>query len=471
MGLHKLKTKIPFSTLQNCLDFYEEVYHGMVYGPKTLSKNDVLWLNQTQVDAGTVSAVKLKSTDTEALCNLNAYPTYWDDVFFVDVRPLTYKPNIRPLHPTNVKMGHLTASVAQFNQVVFRSEDIDNFNEMANYTCANEEDIKKNTLAEVMADPSKAYLLFDRKGVLGSVRGEVLMVAVLRNVTGELTLRDTSKCWSDLPVWWNKKPYFRQSVTHILTTESVEVDCATDYSMFRIGEKFIAQKPHFEDVDQKMAIKTLTPAYYKKEKKLKTLLPYHLGTLYGPLANQVVSHLMSPIMRRLYEIQEDHSTNPYYFGGTEAGDAQGDDYMGWSSWNNWKNILQDRFNEWKSEIAIFASLLFFVGVMIFASCTGCFCCLGTCADVARSGGCTCKTFQIACGIFTLFYKFMRYLMVHFRLIKPEHKFTKEDVESAMKVMNGFPSRLRRRGQDFGHDNDIKYKYQQNENGGYVIPIS
>ena len=96
----------------------------------------------------------------------------------------------------------------------------------------------------VSTNPETAELLGLGEGLVPSDHGSVLILSQCEDVSTQVEIRATEECYRDLPVTYNGEDYYRNPKTFILQSDSIEVDCKSDYSIHRIGPDYFKQGPN-----------------------------------------------------------------------------------------------------------------------------------------------------------------------------------------------------------------------------------
>ena len=112
----------------------------------------------------------------------------------------------------------------------------------------------------VTNNPEQAELLGFGEGLVPSHHGSIIMFTKCKDVSVDVTLRDTTACFRDLPVYYKGLPMFRNPRNFVLQDSSIEVDCSEDFSIHSYKGSYIKQGPNgFVNVTDSLKITILAP--------------------------------------------------------------------------------------------------------------------------------------------------------------------------------------------------------------------
>ena len=131
-------------------------------------------------------------------------------------------------------------------------------------------------------------------GMVVTNRGSVSYYVKCQNVSNEVFLRETSTCYYDLPVTFRGQAMFRDPRTFILKPTSNPVSCKHSFSIHKIGDIYLAQKPHFEVVDGN--ITKMSPKLDQDD--IFTMNPFRtFGTMFGTAMDHIQEYLLVSVRR------------------------------------------------------------------------------------------------------------------------------------------------------------------------------
>ena len=114
-------------------------------------------------------------------------------------------------------------------------------------------------LAMAGKDPEVAALL-GLGDVVPSNHGSILLLSKCKDVSDKVVFRPTEACFRDLPVTYMGESYYRNPVSFVLQSASVEVDCHTEFSVHRIDNSYFKQvSGGLINVTSEMNITILSP--------------------------------------------------------------------------------------------------------------------------------------------------------------------------------------------------------------------
>lgn len=231
----------------------------------------------------------------------------------------------------------------------------DMFKRIISAQCEQARDYLKISLALLEVNPGATHLLGYEQGVIASKRGRILELGICVDVGDKVKLRTTQKCYLDAPVWFKEMPLFRHRNHHCLIEESPEVDCEKAFSIFKIGDKYVGQRPHWDY--NITAPKTFKPKSIESEDLLERMEMESIGTIYGSTMDLTISHILMSTKRATITTKWSNGLAKNYF--DESKLKKNDD----SDADIWPNMF-DAIKDIAGIIAKWASLIW-TGLVIF----------------------------------------------------------------------------------------------------------
>ena len=153
--------------------------------------------------------------------------------------------------------------------------------------CQNKKNLLETEMV-VASQLSSSNLLNQGHGYNVLDRGHVLQVTKCPETL--VLVRNVEKCYEDLPVTFNGKEMFVDSMTKIIKDVSVEIDCiSTQCSIFKIDKSFYRQCPNYEEITEVEVIEAETTIYKKWNEQ-----PPVIGNLFGNTPSNMYDALMFP---------------------------------------------------------------------------------------------------------------------------------------------------------------------------------
>lgn len=117
--------------------------------------------------------------------------------------------------------------------------------------CALEQQVLKNALALATVTPDEvSSIIMKKPGYMASVSGEALHI--VKCVPVETKLRETAKCYKELPVTYQNASYFLTPKSRILIKHATEKECSRLLpTMYKIDNVWYSMTPH--------AVRSLAP--------------------------------------------------------------------------------------------------------------------------------------------------------------------------------------------------------------------
>ena len=121
-------------------------------------------------------------------------------------------------------------------------------------------------------------------------RGRILELGICVDVGKDVTLREVDLCYEDTAVWFKGQALFRHRTHNCLIQKSAEVDCEKNYAIFKVGDRYVAQRPQW-DYNVTSPI-TFQPKSINATELLDGLKMESMGTIYGTTLDLTISHLL-----------------------------------------------------------------------------------------------------------------------------------------------------------------------------------
>ncbi len=116
-------------------------------------------------------------------------------------------------------------------------------------------EIEKNPMAAAAVGLGKGHLVVDHLDMLHIIKCQPKMV----------TVRHTSECHRDLPVWHQGRPMFRDGKSHTLKNNSRLVDCKAECSHHKLWGAFYTSCPHFKRFRSNVTIEKVVPETFDED--------------------------------------------------------------------------------------------------------------------------------------------------------------------------------------------------------------
>ena len=85
------------------------------------------------------------------------------------------------------------------------------------------------------------------EGYITQDNGATIIIAKCKNVTEEVTIRQTNDCYNHLAIWYGKYESFRNVKSAMTEEDAAEIVCS-EAPVHKIGNRFYKQDPNFHEV-------------------------------------------------------------------------------------------------------------------------------------------------------------------------------------------------------------------------------
>ena len=240
----------------------------------TIQPGDVITINNQQ----NVFALQVKAH--AHLCFQPVLTTEVDRILIVTENPsyrFYFKKSTEML-TRNIDLSiHINTKIA--NLAFSARTDIQKlYNEIHSATCEINRDIIINRLAEARnKEQQYGHLLTGAKGFLNKLAGDVFIS--IKCVPIPVTLRETDRCYKNLPIYVNEQPRFLETEGYTIVEHGKETPCSRiGSSTFLINQQWLTNNKHINLANKPTILK---PRSYVKQINFAAVNNYVTAGLYS----------------------------------------------------------------------------------------------------------------------------------------------------------------------------------------------
>ena len=274
---------------EKCTNEYEEIWSGTSKASKIASNiesGDFIIVNDTEKRTQFYTHVRKNIP----ICGIEAHETDYDDIYVIFLTSKNHGISLKTVTPLNANLLQTIESSTTFLHHSFAKSVNELINDMEYNECMQ----KKNQLeAELIiaGQLSSANLLNQENGYTVQTRGQILQITQCPEVL--VSIRNTNLCYEDLPVSFNGKNAYIDSITNILKEDSNEIECNPALcSIFKIEGQYYKQCPSFEIVSDIEIIKPNSTKFRRLDET-----PPIQGNVFGTKPSDFYRAIMFPHKR------------------------------------------------------------------------------------------------------------------------------------------------------------------------------
>lgn len=185
----------------------------------------------------------LTKKDEFQICGFNVIVTEHPKLFVVETKG--HGPFARSLltHNNEDVLSYLNSKIVYVERHV-RTQVNMLYRDVIRQQCLLERQILQNALTLATIAPDEAAIrLTKQHGFVASVAGETIYL--IKCLPVDVKVRQTKQCFQHLPVEWQNESYYLTPRTHILTKNSVKIECNSMLpAQYKIGPQWFMNTPN-----------------------------------------------------------------------------------------------------------------------------------------------------------------------------------------------------------------------------------